>query len=406
LFKPLLKAYIRIAPFLTVGLIISLFIVLNQFTFVLLLLMIAANVGIHFMNKMKTLGYTPSLPQLLILYKVGRWLAINKLLEDNDSVNNSLNHVATLKRSLSFINFQSKIDSDPTDISFLISEWFKILLLLEPFMFIISIDRVNKYLADIKTLYEAVARVDMAISIQSVREGAAYYCKPQFSTGRDNIVIKDLYHPLIDNCVPNSITIDNKQGVLITGSNMSGKTTFIRAAAINSIVAQTINTSFAHEYCSPPLKILTSINMSDDLGESKSYFQAEALSIKTIIEDVIASQPINSLVIIDEIFRGTNTIERVAAAKAVLSYFIKNKGFVFVSTHDLELAELLGEDYKVFSFEEIMGDNQIIFDYKIKEGLLKNKNGIAVLQRLGYPESIIDEANKLSIQLRDKYNLS
>ncbi len=406
LFKPLLKAYISIAPFLTIGLIISLFLRLNQYSFVLLLIAVVANVGIHFLNKMKTLGYTPSLPQLLILYKVGDWLATKKLLEDTDEVNNSLAHVATLKRSLSFINFQSKIDADPTDISFLISEWFKILLLLEPFMFITSIDRVNKYLADIKTVYEAVARVDMAISIQSVRDGALYYCKPQFDTSSDKIVIKDLYHPLIDNCVPNSISIDNKQGVLITGSNMSGKTTFIRAAAINALVAQTINTSFSNGYNSPPLKILSSINMSDDLGESKSYFQAEALSIKTMIDEVIASQQINSLVIIDEIFRGTNTIERVAAAKAVLSYFIKNKSFVFVSTHDLELAELLGDDYKVFSFEEIMGDDKLIFDYKIKEGLLKNKNGIAVLQRLGYPDSIITEANKLSIQLRSKYDLS
>ncbi|MES2379000.1 MAG: hypothetical protein V4553_20575 [Bacteroidota bacterium] len=406
LFNPLLKAYISMAPFLTVGFIISLIIRLNQYSFVLLLIMVIANVGIHFLNKMKTLGYTPSLPQLLILYKVGDWLAEKKLLENTDDVKNSLNHVAKLKRSLSFINLQSKIDSDPTDVSFLITEWFKILLLLEPFMFIISIDRVNKYLADIKTLYEAVARVDMAIAIQSVREGALYYCKPKFTTDRDNILIKDLYHPLIDNCVPNSISIDNKQGVLITGSNMSGKTTFIRAAAINAIVAQTINTSFARGYSSPPLQIHTSINMSDDLGESKSYFQAEALSIKTIIDDVKSGHPINSLVIIDEIFRGTNTIERVAAAKAVLSYFIKNKGFVFVSTHDLELAELLGEDYKVFSFEEIMGDDQLIFDYKIKEGLLKNKNGIAVLQRLGYPETIIDEANKLSIQLRAKYDLN
>jgi DNA mismatch repair ATPase MutS len=145
--------------------------------------------------------------------------------------------------------------------------------------------------------------------------------------------------------------------------------------------------------------------MTDDLGDNKSYFQAEALAVKNIVTQTIASKPANSLVIIDEIFRGTNTIERIAAAKAVLSYFIQNQSFVFVSTHDLELAELLGSDYKVFSFEEVIGDDRLVFDYKIKEGLLKNRNGIAVLKGVGFPESIIDDANKVSSLLRAKYNL-
>jgi hypothetical protein len=403
--QPLFKVYIAVAPFLTIALFISLFVVPNQFAFALLLLMVVGNVSIHFINKMRTVGYTPSLPQLLILYDVGKWLAKNKLFENAGTVGDSLNKIAKLKKSLSFINLQNKLDGDPTDISFLIAEWLKMFLLIEPLVFIISIGRVNKYLESIKTLFEAVAAVDMAISIQSVREGGEYYCIPQFITGSDNISIKGLYHPLIENCVANSINIDNKQGVLITGSNMSGKTTFIRAVAINALLSQTINTSFAHEYSSPPLKVSTSININDDLEENKSYFQAEALSVKSIIEDVAASGPINSLVIIDEIFRGTNTIERIAAAKAVLSYLIKNKSFVFVSTHDLELAELLGEDYKVFSFEELIVDGQLVFDYKIKEGLLKNKNGIAVLKRLGFPNSIIDEATQVSAQLRSKYNL-
>lgn len=405
LFKPLFKIYIAIAPFLTVALFISLFLVPNQFAFVLLLLMVVGNVALHFINKMRTVGYTPSLPQLLLLYDVGKWLAKNKLFEDTANVDDSLNKIAKLKRSLKFINLQNKLEGDPTDISFLIAEWIKMFLLIEPLVFIISINRVNKYLESIKTLFEAVGAVDMAISIQSVRDGAVYYCKPQFINGSDHISIKDLYHPLIENCIANSISIDNKQGVLITGSNMSGKTTFIRAVAINAILSQTINTSFAREYCSPLLKVSTSIHINDNLEENKSYFQAEALSVKSIIEEVGVGRPINSLVIIDEIFRGTNTIERIAAAKAVLTYLIQNKSFVFVSTHDLELAELLGDDYKFFSFEELVVDGELVFDYKIKEGLLKNKNGIAVLKKLGFPDSIIDEATKVSAQLRSKYNL-
>jgi hypothetical protein len=405
LFAPVVKLYINAAPFLTALLIISLFIVPNQFALILLIILLIANVIIHYSSKAKMMRYTHSLPQLLILNNVSKWLADHDLLQKDENINKSLVNLAKLKKSLSFINFQNKAAIDPTDISYLITEWLKMFLLVEPLIFISSIKRVNKYLNDIKVLYEAVAQVDMAISIQSVRDGAAHFCRPEFLTGSQGIVIKDLYHPLIENCVENSITIDNKQGVLVTGSNMSGKTTFIRAIAINSLLSQTLNTSFATAYSAPPLKIFTSINMSDDLGGHKSYFQAEALSVKNIITKATASKPVNSLVIIDEIFRGTNTIERIAAAKAVLSYFIENKSFVFVSTHDLELAELLGNDYRVFSFEELIGNDRLVFDYKIKEGLLKTRNGIAVLKGLGFPDSIIDEANDLSIQLRNKYNL-
>jgi hypothetical protein len=405
LFDPLITLYIRIAPFVTLLFAASLFIAPNQFALLFLFALLIANVVIHFSNKTKVMSYTHSLPQLLILNNVAQWLAGHQLLENDHHINKSLIKVDKLKKSLGFINLQNKAASDPTDIMFLFSEWLKMFLLIEPLIFIFSMSRVNKYLEDIKTLYEAVAQVDMAISIQSVRAGSTHYCIPRFTTNSGQITIKDLYHPLIENCVANSIHIDNKQGVLVTGSNMSGKTTFIRAVAINALLSQTINTSFATEYSAPPLKIFTSINMSDDLGGHKSYFQAEATSVKNIIMEATAGKPVSSLVIIDEIFRGTNTIERIAAAKAVLSYFIENKSFVFVSTHDLELAELLGHDYKVFSFEELIGDDRLIFDYKIKEGLLKNKNGIAVLKGLGFPESIIDEANKVSIQLRDKYNL-
>jgi hypothetical protein len=405
IFSSPIRAYIRIAPWLTAGLFISLFIIPNQFAFIGMLAMFIANVALHYINKFKMLGYTHSLPQLLILYNTAKWLQDNDLIDPDADIDDSLAKVSKLTDSLSFINVQNQIDVDPTDITYLITEWLKMFLAIEPLVFVYSMSRVNMYLSDIKILFEETAKVDMAISVLSVREGAGTYCRPQFSGTDQTLYVKDLYHPLVENSVTNSISIDNSQGVLITGSNMSGKTTFIRAVAINTLCAQTIHTCFATEYSAPILKISTSININDDLDASKSYFQTEALAVKNIIDSVISSKPMNSLVIIDEIFRGTNTIERIAAAKAVLSYLVENHSFVFVSTHDLELAELLGTDYKVFSFEERVGDNRLIFDYKIKEGLLKNKNGIAILKSLGYPESVIDDANTVGKQLRDRYGL-
>ncbi len=405
LFKPLTKFYIKISAIIIITLIILLIVVPNQIYFLLLLVMLIANMVIHFINKRNVLSYTSSLPQLLTLIKVSRWLEEKNILEQDETFKKSLVNVSKLKRSLNLINLQSKVNIDPSDLSYLFTEWLNMLLLIEPLVFISSIKKINQYLGNIKIIYERVAEIDMAISIQSVRDGLPYYCKPTLADTDGKITVKDLFHPLVEDCVSNSISSDHNQGVLITGSNMSGKTTFIRAIAVNALLSQTIHTSCASAYQAPPLKIFTSIDMSDNIAEHQSYFQTEALAVLNILHNCSSEEKVKSLVIIDEIFRGTNTIERIAAAKAVLSYLIENKNFVFVSTHDLELATLLGNGYAVYSFEELIGNNRLEFDYKIKEGLLKNKNGIAVLHGLGYPQTIIDDAYKVSKTLRDKYDL-
>jgi hypothetical protein len=404
LFNPFIETYIKLSVFLVVPLAVLLLFVQNQVYFLVLLAAILANIVIHFITKNKIISYVNSLPQLLLMYDVGSWIIKADDAFKNETVAQSLTQLSKLKRSLGLINYQNKTANDPTDITYLLSEWIKIFLLSEPRTFISSIKKINQYQPEIKVLYEYVAEIDLAISIQSVRDGLPYYCIPEIADGNE-IIVNDLYHPLVKNCVANSISSTSGQGVLITGSNMSGKTTFIRAMAINALLSQTIHTSLTTRYQAPPLNILTSIDMSDNIEENRSYFQAEALSILNIMERSAIDNPIKSLIIIDEIYRGTNTIERIAAAKAVLTHLIQNQNFVFVSTHDLELAKLLGDDYAVYSFEELMGDNRLVFDYKIKAGLLKNKNGIAVLQGLGYPAGVIDDAYKVSKELREKYEL-
>jgi len=403
LFSKLVEFYIRVSALVIIALLVLLFILPNQVYLFLLIGMLIANTVIHFSSKVKVLPYTRSLPQLLMLYDVGNWIFKEYALNKED-LKESLSKLAKLKKSLKFLKLQAATANDPTDILYLLLEWLNILLLIEPLVFLTSINKVNKYLIHIRAVYEFVAQADVAISIQSVREGLPYYCRPNFSA-TNSLIFEDLYHPLVEACVPNSMASNNSQGVLITGSNMSGKTTFIRAIGINTLLAQTIHTCCARVYEVPPLKLFTSIQINDDINAHKSYFQAEALSVLDILNNTTFAEPVKSLIIIDEIFRGTNTIERVAAAKAVLSYLIANQNFVFVSTHDLELAKLLGEEYAVYSFEELLGDKRLVFDYKIRHGLLKNKNGIAVLQGMGYPQSIVDDAYKVSQQLRDKYEL-
>lgn len=402
-FSKATEFYIRIARFLLLVFAVMFAINLSQGWFLLTLIVVVANASIHFGNKKYIQAYTHSLPPLLKLIKVAEWLDERDLLAKDEATKDSLLTVRKMKKTLGAISFQNSLLEDPTDLMYMVSEWIRILFLTEPLYFILSVKKVNLYQQEIRTVFEAVGEVDAAISIQSFREGLPYYCKPGFKTAVEEMVIDELYHPLVENCVANSITCDNRNVVLITGSNMSGKTTFIRSIAINALLAQTIYTCCARQYNAPLLRVMTSINMSDDLGASKSYFQAEAMAILDIVKQ--SELPgLKSLVIIDEIFRGTNTIERISAAMSVLSYLTENRNFVFASTHDLEIAELMGNN-TVYSFEETMEDGKLAFDYTLKPGLLKKKNGIAVLQRLGFPERIIENANAASARLRDKYKL-
>ncbi len=404
LFGTIATVYIQLAWLLMLAFIILLFVVPSGFGLLMILMLIILNMVLHYKNKGKISQYTHSLPQVVSLYRVAQRLFKITEVKRSDKVNRSILNLKKLKGSLGFVSFQNKVGGDPTDMLFVVMELIKTLFLLEGSMFIRSLNKVKKYRDDIAAVYEYVGEIDMLIAISSIRVGLPFYCKPTFANN-NKLEITDLYHPLIPDCVTNSIISSSDTGVLVTGSNMSGKTTFIRSIAINTLFAQTLFTCCARVYNAPLLKVHTSVRVSDAIDEQKSYFQAEALSVLDILNQCGADEAIKGLVIIDEIFRGTNTIERIAAAKSVLSYLTANYNFVFVSTHDLELAELLGNEYVVYSFEESVADKRLVFDYKLKKGLLKNKNGIAVLQSVGYPDSVIKDAYKVSDELRRKYQL-
>ena len=403
LFVPIMNFYIRFVPLVIIALIVSLVVYPNPISILLLLFFVGYNVVLHYANKKKISAYTNSLPQLLIMHNVAVWLVKHAGLEDNEAVKSSLKNMLGLKRSLSIINLESKLINGAGDLSYAVFQLVKTLFLLEPRIYASSIKHIERYREDIEQVYQYVAEIDMLVAIQSVRDGLPYYNKPQFIDTDAQMNITDLYHPLIDKCVTNSLYTRADKGALITGSNMSGKTTFIKAIAVNTLLAQTLYISCTKEYKAPFLKIQTSIKTSDSIEEQKSYFQAQAQSILTIMSRSNEVEQVKSLVIIDEIFRGTNTIERIAAAKSVLSYITANQNFVFVSTHDLELAELLDEDFAIYSFEDSKSGAVLVFDYKLKEGLLKSRNGIAILESMGYPDSVIEDANIVSERMMLKY---
>ncbi|MDQ2799055.1 MAG: DNA mismatch repair protein MutS, partial [Armatimonadota bacterium] len=240
-------------------------------------------------------------------------------------------------------------------------------------------------------VYEAVGMIDAMISLASYRQGLPFYTRPTFTPPTKVLRLDGVIHPLLPDPVPNSLCV-SEGGVFITGSNMSGKTTFIRAVAVNAILAQTLCTCLAQRYEAPFLQVRTCIGRSDSLEEGKSYYMAEVETIGAFLAS--ADEGPQYLFAIDEIYRGTNTTERVAAAQAVLDA-LNHDGLphlVFVSTHDVELAGLLRTAWSHFHFREFVQDSELRFDYRIRPGLSSTRNALLLLQAAGYPSTVVADA--------------
>jgi DNA mismatch repair ATPase MutS len=302
-----------------------------------------------------------------------------------------LSKVNAIQLKTSFISFEKHLTGEFAAVFWLLLELIKIQFMIEYIIFYSFIDSINNQRENIDSLFQFIGKVDAAISTASLKSGAQEYCEPVFVSNK-YISTKDIQHPLITNCIPNSICLDGKS-LLLTGSNMSGKTTFIRTIALNAVLAQTLNICYAKEYSAQFLKIHSSIRITDSLLNDTSYYLKEVLTIKDLITASKDDSP--CLFILDEIFKGTNTIERVSGGKAILSYLNQSKHIVLVSTHDIELTEMLEKDnYDLYHFNESIDDEKLHFDHKLKPGKLKTRNAIKILELYDYPESIVSEARR------------
>ena len=242
---------------------------------------------------------------------------------------------------------------------------------------------------ELNHIYETVGYLDSMIAAASYRKLIYYYCVPELSKNqKPHISAVDLYHPLLQDPIPNSIT--EERSVLLTGSNASGKSTFIKTLAINAILAQTIYTATATSYQGSFFIIYSSMALKDNIFSSESYYIVEIKSLKRILDRV--NDTIPTLCFIDEVLRGTNTLERIAASSKILESLAKQNTLVFAATHDIELTHILEKDYSNYHFQERIEDHKILFDYKLYQGKAVSKNAIKLLDMLGYPQEITNAA--------------
>lgn len=269
---------------------------------------------------------------------------------------------------------------------------------LDVIKFYRMLNTVKKYKNEIENYLYHIGSIDMDISILEYRKEIIDYCVPTFVDDR-RILINDLYHPLLKDPVKNNI--DTSKSILVTGSNASGKSTFLRACAISVIMAQSINTVLASSYKAPIFTVLSCMDISDSVIDGDSYYMSEIKAVKRIVD--MSSSLISDcyiLCFIDELLKGTNTVERISAGSKILEFINNDKTLCFAATHDRELTKLLEDKYDNYHFEENLVGEDISFSYKLMDGPSTTTNAISLLKEVGFPNSIIEEAKDLSLSLR------
>ncbi|MEQ9443592.1 MAG: hypothetical protein RIG62_31425 [Cyclobacteriaceae bacterium] len=292
---------------------------------------------------------------------------------------------------MAFFRLEAKVQSDIGAVFEFLLEMLKALFLIEPLLLFNVLKKLDTKRDQIHEVYRFVAEIDAALSLSALRESLPYYARPTLTEPKKSLSGQDIYHPLVDDFVANSVELSGKS-MLLTGSNMSGKTTFIRTVGINAIMGQAFNTCFARAFTLPRLKVHSAIRITDDLMSEKSYYFEEVLTIRQMLEASEAKEP--CLFLLDELFKGTNTVERVAAGASVLKYLNQHDHFVLVATHDLELAAYLRDKYDLYHFTEVIEDDSIVFDYQLKSGRLQTTNAIRILELNQYPPQVVRKARQ------------
>lgn len=249
--------------------------------------------------------------------------------------------------------------------------------------------KITRYNKAAISLWDNLGDLEVALAILNFRTYMPLTCQPVVKEG--GVVSQAIYHPLIQHAVANPV--DWQKNTLVTGSNASGKSTYVKSIAINCILAQSINTATAESFTLEPGHVLSSMAVEDDLFEGDSYFVAEIKSIKRLLDKVATNE--RCYCFIDEILKGTNTIERIAASSSVVEWLSQQASLAFVATHDIELTEILKNSCDNLHFEEqVTAENGITFDYRLRQGAAKSRNAIALLGVLGYPATLVANAKK------------
>lgn len=278
----------------------------------------------------------------------------------------------------------------------LLQEYFRILTLQDLRFYRRAMKVLRVHPKELQALFETVGLLDAAVCTLSFRRTLPVWTTPVYQ--EENVLIfTGLYHPLLRDPIPNSGEF--RKDILLTGSNASGKSTFLKAIAVNAILGQSLTTCAAEHFSFRPGRVLTSMAVRDDIAAGESYFMAEVRSLKRLTD---SAGVVPCLLFIDEILKGTNTAERLAASQAVLEELHRRDCLCIAATHDQELPSRLGNAYHNYHFRETLTSEEISFDYQLRPGPADTQNAIELLGILGFRQSITRRAKELATQELEK----
>ncbi len=260
------------------------------------------------------------------------------------------------------------------------------ILTLWDYQCLINLQRFKKASgASLKAWLEVIGEMEALNSLGAIAYEHSDWAMPEFQTGSPIFKAKNLGHPLLGSSrVYNDLDIEKSQNVLlITGSNMSGKSTLLRTTGINLVLAYAGAPVCAKSFQCSIMDIYTCMRTSDNLEKNISSFYAELLRIKTLVSATENKTPIFFL--LDEIFKGTNSIDRHTGAKVLVTKLSTENALGFVSTHDLELGDIEKTNNKVknYHLKEYYKDDKLYFDYKLRPGVSTTRNALYLMKMAG-----------------------
>jgi hypothetical protein len=235
--------------------------------------------------------------------------------------------------------------------------------------------------------FDMVASMEVLHTLATLHFNHADWAFPTFVDQHLAFDGKDIGHPLIParSRVTNDFAI-NGTGVigLVTGSNMAGKSTFLRSIGVNVVLAQAGAPVCASNLTLSPVQLMSSMRIADNLAENTSTFYAELKKLKTIIEAVNRHE--KAFILLDEILRGTNSMDRHKGSEALIAQLVKQKAVAVIATHDLELARMenqFPDSIENYHFDVQVEGEELYFDYKLKEGVCTSLNASILMKKIG-----------------------
>src|SRR5688572_459973 len=235
--------------------------------------------------------------------------------------------------------------------------------------------------------FTSLAEIESLSSLANLSFNHQDWVFPVLAEKHGTVIAGSLGHPLIPkkNLVANSFSTEQSEGLsLITGSNMAGKSTFLRSVGVNIVLAMMGSPVCAGSFTVSNMKVISSMRVNDNLEENTSTFYAELKKLKEVIEAVYRDEKV--FLLLDEILRGTNSADRHTGSKALIRQLVQHNAVGLIATHDLELAKLADEfpgRLHNYHFDVQVAGDELYFDYKLKEGICKSMNASLLMRKIG-----------------------